>query len=90
MESIGAVETVDHIWTNCDDADVVTIVTDEDSTTRSKLLHSMADPVDAGKMTEVERQYEPKVPGRLRSKKNNHGLLPLAHPLVEKLSDPGL
>ncbi len=39
MESLGAVETVDYIWTNCDDAYVATIVTDEDSTTRSKLSH---------------------------------------------------
>jgi hypothetical protein len=49
----------------------------------------MADLVDAGKMTEGERQYAPKVPGRLRWKKDNHGLLPLAHPIVVRLSDPG-
>jgi hypothetical protein len=49
LESIGAVETVLEIWTNCDNAYVSTIVTDEDSTTRSRLSHSMADLVNAGK-----------------------------------------
>jgi hypothetical protein len=88
MESIGAVETVLGIWTNCDDAYVSTIVTDEDSTSRSKLLHSIADIVNAGRMSEAERRYEPKEAGRLLSKKDDHGLLPLAHPIIEKLSDP--
>jgi hypothetical protein len=88
MESLGAVETVDHIWTNCDDAYVATIVTDEDSTTRSKLSDSMADLVNAGRMAESERRYAPKVAGRLGLKKDDHGLLvPLAHPAIEKLSD---
>jgi hypothetical protein len=53
------------------------------------LSHSMADLVVAGRMSEAERRYEPKEPGRLGSKKDDHGLLPLAHPIVEKLSDPG-
>jgi hypothetical protein len=84
MESVGAVETVNHIWTNCaDDAYFAAIVTDEDSTIRSKLLHSMTDLVDAGKMTEAELRYALKVPGRLGSKKDGHGLLPLAHPIVK-------
>jgi hypothetical protein len=87
MESLGAVETVDHIWTNCDDAYVATIVTDEDSTTRSKLSDSMADLVNAGRMAESERRYAPKVAGRLGLKKDDHGLLPLAHPAIKKLSD---
>jgi hypothetical protein len=49
----------------------------------------MADLVNVGRMSEAERRYETKVPGRLGSKKDDHGLLPLAHPIVEKLSDPG-
>jgi hypothetical protein len=89
MESIGAIETEIEIWNNCDDAYVYTIVTDEDSATRSKLSHSMADLVSAGRMSEAERRYEPKEPGRLGSKKHDHGLLPLEHPIVEKLSDSG-
>jgi hypothetical protein len=83
MESIGAVETVLKIWTNCDNAYVSTIVTYEDSTTRSKLLHSMVDLVNAGRMSEAERRYESKEPGRLESKKDDHGLLPLAQPIVK-------
>ena len=53
------------------------------------MSHSMADLVNAGRMTEAERRYEPKEPGRLGSKKDVHGLLPLEHPIIEKLSDPG-
>jgi hypothetical protein len=39
MESIGAVETVLKIWNDRNDAYVAQVVTDEDSTTRSKLSH---------------------------------------------------
>jgi hypothetical protein len=41
------------------------------------------------RMSEAEHRYEPKEPGRLGSKKDDHGLLPLELPIVEKLSDPG-
>jgi hypothetical protein len=88
MESLGAVETVLEIWKSSSKAYVATIVTDEDSTTRSKLSHSMADLVSAGRMAEEERRYKPKIAGRLGSKKDDHGMLPLAHPTIEKLSDP--
>jgi hypothetical protein len=47
-----------------------------------------ADLVNAGRMAEPERRYAPKVPGRLGSKKDDHGLLSIAHPVIEKLSDP--
>jgi hypothetical protein len=57
MESLGAVETVLNIWETCPNAYVATVVTDKDSTTRSKLSHSMADLVSSGKMTEAERRY---------------------------------
>ena len=88
MESIGAVETVLSIWKNCANGYVAAVVTDEDSTTRSKLTHSHAEMVSAGRMTEAERRYEPKIPGHQGSKKSDHGVLPLAHPVIEKLSDP--
>jgi hypothetical protein len=55
MKSLGAVETVLGIWNTCFNTYAATIATDEDSTTRSKLLHSiMADLVVAGRMAEVE------------------------------------
>jgi hypothetical protein len=88
MESLGAVETVLEIWNTCTNAYVSTIVTDKDSTTRSKLSHSMADLVAAGRMTEGERRYAPKKEGRLGPKKDDHGMLPLVHPEVEKNSNP--
>jgi hypothetical protein len=44
--------------------------------------------VSAGRMAEEDRRYKPKVAGRLGSKKDDHGMLPLAHPTIEKLSDP--
>ena len=88
MESLGAVKTVLDIWQNCTNGYVSTIVTDEDSTTRSKLSHSMADLVAAGRMTEAERRYRPKIAGNLGPKKDDHGELPIDHPTIEKLSDP--
>ncbi len=89
MEALGAVETVLDIWINCSNAYVAAIVTDEDSSTRLKLSHSMADLVAAGKVAEADRRYKPKVEGRLGSKKDDHGMLPLKHPELDKLSDPG-
>jgi polyhydroxyalkanoate synthesis regulator phasin len=88
MESIGAVQTVLEIWETCPNAYVAAIVTDEDSTTRSKLSHKMEDLVAAGKMSEEERRYVSKIPGRLGPKKDDHGELPLDHPEIEKLADP--
>ncbi len=88
MESIGAVDTVLHIWDNYPDAYVAAIVTDEDSTTRSKLSHSMAELVKAGRMTEAQRRYKPRKEGTLGAKKQDHGELPLDHPAIDKLSDP--
>jgi hypothetical protein len=88
MESIGAVETVLHLWNNIPNAYCSAIVTDKDGTTRSKLSHSMDDLVVAGNMTEQERRYEPKVPGNLGKKKDDHGELPLDHPSIDELSDP--
>jgi hypothetical protein len=41
-----------------------TIVTKEDSSTKSKLLHSMADLVRAEKMAEADRRYKPKIEGQ--------------------------
>ena len=89
MEALGAVETVLDIWQNCTNAYVATIVTDEDTTTRSKLSHSMADLVAAGRLSEADRRYKPKVEGNLGSKKDDFGMLPLLHPEIEKQSDPG-
>jgi hypothetical protein len=48
----------------------------------------MEELVASGKMTEDERQYKPKVPGRLGKKKDDHSELPLDHPPIDKLSDP--
>jgi hypothetical protein len=89
MEALGAEETILDIWINCSNAYVAAIVTNEDSSTRSKLSHSMADLVAAGKMAEADRRYKPKAEGRLGSKKDGHGMLPLEHPEPNKLSDPG-
>jgi hypothetical protein len=87
MESIGSVKTFLDVWKNCSNAYVAAIVTDKDLTTRSKLSHSMAEHVAAGTMTETERRYKPKTPGRLGSKKNDMGELPLEHPEIVKHSD---
>jgi hypothetical protein len=87
MESIGSVNTILDIWKNRSNAYVAAIVTDEDSTTRSKLSHSMAECVAAGTMTEAQRRYKPKTPGRLGSKKNDKGELPIEHPVIVKYSD---
>ncbi len=88
MESMGSVETVKQIWKNCSNAYVAEIVTDEDSTTRSKLSRCMADLVKAGKMTEKERRPEPEKEGNLGKKKPDNGELPMDHPEIEKLLDP--
>jgi hypothetical protein len=85
MES--SVKTILDVWKNCSNAYVAAIVTDEDSTTRSKLSHSMAERVAAGTMMEAKRRYKPKTPGRLGSKKNDKGELPLDHPAIVKHSD---
>jgi hypothetical protein len=87
MESMGSVKTIMDIWKNCSNANVAAVVTDEDSTTRSKLSHSMAERVAAGTMTEAERRYKPKTPGCLGSKKNDKGELPIQHPVIVKYSD---
>ena len=42
----------------------------------------------AGKMTEAEQCYRPKIPGNLGAKKDDHGELPIDHPTIDKLSDP--
>jgi hypothetical protein len=55
MELMGSVKTVLDIWRDCLYAYVKAIVTDEDSTTRSKLSHSRLEMVAAGRMTETER-----------------------------------
>jgi hypothetical protein len=87
MESLGAVVTVLDIWETCPNAYVATVVTEEESTTRLKLSHSMADLVLSGRMTEAKRRYAPRKEGRLGAKKDDHDLLPLVHPNTEKLSD---
>jgi hypothetical protein len=48
----------------------------------------MADLVAAGRITKPERRNEQKITGRLKKKKDGHGLLILAHPTIEKLSNP--
>jgi hypothetical protein len=55
MESMGSVKTVLDIWKDCPNGYVVAIVTDKDSTTRSKLSHSKLEMVATGRMTERER-----------------------------------
>jgi hypothetical protein len=87
MESMGSVKTILDIWKNCSNAQVAAIVTDEDSTTRSKLSHSMAECVAAGTMIEAEPRYKPKTPRRLGLKKNYKGELPIEHPEIVKHSD---
>ncbi len=69
LKSIGSVDDVLGISNTNKDAYVAAIVTDEDSTTRSKLSHSYADLVGAERMTEAERRYEPKKAGCLGAKK---------------------
>jgi hypothetical protein len=54
MESMGSVKTVLDIWKDCPKAYVAAILTDEDSTTGSKLSHSKLEMVAAGRMTEAE------------------------------------
>jgi hypothetical protein len=88
MESLGAVETVLGIWNTCSNTYVATIATDEDYTTRSKLLHSiMADLVVAGRMAEAEEQTKGGEVG-FGPKNNGHGMLPLDHQAIKKLSGP--
>jgi hypothetical protein len=88
MESLGSVETILSIWKKYPKAYVKCIVTDEDATTRSKLSHSFTELFDAGKITDAERRYEPKKPGRKGKKRPDNGVLPLDHPEIDKLSDP--
>jgi hypothetical protein len=88
MESMGSVKTVLDIWKDCPNGYVVAIVTDEDSTTRSKLSHSKLEMVAAGRMTEAERRYAPEKEGNLGKIKPDLGELPLDHPFITKHSDP--
>ena len=88
MEPIGSVDAVLKIWNEVPSAYVAAIVMDEDSTTRSKLSHSMKELVANKRMTEAKRRYKPDKPGNLGKKKGDHGILPLDHPAIEKLSDP--
>jgi hypothetical protein len=87
MESMGSVKMILDIWKNCSNAYVAANVADEDSTTRSKLSHSMAERVAAGTMTEAKRRYKPKTPGCLGSKTNEKGELLIEHPVIVKYSD---
>jgi hypothetical protein len=48
----------------------------------------MADLLPSGRMTEAERRYAPKKEGRLGAKKDNHGMLLLVHPTIQKFSHP--
>ena len=59
------------------------MVTDEDSTTRSKLSHSRSELFAAGKITDAERQYPPKKEGNLGTKMPGHGELELDHPPID-------
>jgi hypothetical protein len=70
MESLVAVKTVLNSWDTRTNAYVSTIVTGEESTTRSKLSHPMADRVSTGRMVEAKRWYKPKIVGRLGAKIN--------------------
>jgi hypothetical protein len=88
MESMGSVKTVLNIWKDCPDAYVAAIVTDEDSTTWSKLSHSKLDLVAVGRMTEADRRYLPEKVGNLGKIKPDSGELPLEHPFITKHSDP--
>jgi hypothetical protein len=56
---MGSIKTVLDIWKDCPHAYVAAIVTDEDSTTPSKLSHFKSEMVAAGRMTEAERRYVP-------------------------------
>jgi hypothetical protein len=85
---MGAMKTVLTIWNECSNAYVATIVTNEDSTTRAKLSHSMAERVAAGTMTKAERRYKPKKQGHLGAKKPDKGELPLEHPEIDTNLDP--
>jgi hypothetical protein len=88
MESNGSVDQVLEIWETCPNAYCSMIITDEDATTRSKLSHCMAELVANNRMTEAERRNKPLKEGNLGTKKGDHGVLPLDHPEIEKLSDP--
>jgi hypothetical protein len=88
MESMGSVKTVLDIWKDCPNGYIVAIVTDEDSTTRSKLSHSKLEMVAAGKMTEAERRYPPEKDGNLGRIKPDLGELPLDHPFITKRNIP--
>jgi hypothetical protein len=88
MESMGSVKTVLHIRKDCPNGYVVAIVTDEDSTTRSKLSHSKLEMVTVGRMTEAEHRYAPEKEGNLGKIKPDLGELPLDHPFITKHSDP--
>jgi hypothetical protein len=88
MESNGSVDQVLEIWETCPNAYCAMIITDEDATTRSKLTHCMAELVANNRMTEAERRNKPLKEGNLGTKKGDHGVLPLDHPEIEKLSDP--
>jgi hypothetical protein len=88
MESMGSVKTVMDIWKDCPNAYVAAIVTDEDSTTSSKLSHSKSEMVAAGRMTETERRYILEKEGNLGKMKADNVELPLDHPFITKLSDP--
>jgi hypothetical protein len=89
MESMGSVKSVLDIWKHCPNAYVAAIVTDKDSTTRSRLSHSKAEMVAAGRMTEAERRYAPEKEGNLGKMKLDSVELPLKHPVITKHSDPG-
>jgi hypothetical protein len=86
MESMGSVKTILDVWKHCSNAYAAAILTNEDSTTCSKLSQNMAKRVAAGTMTEADRCYKPKTLGRLGFKKNVKGELPLEHPEIVKLS----
>jgi hypothetical protein len=48
----------------------------------------MADLVAAGRITEAKQRYKPRGEGRLGEKKDDHRVLPLEHPEIDKLLDP--
>jgi hypothetical protein len=88
MESMGSVKTVMNICKDYPNAYMAAIVTDEDTTTLFKLSHSKSEMAAAGRMTEAERRYDPEIEGNLGKMKPNHGILPLPHPFITKLSNP--
>jgi hypothetical protein len=55
MDPMGSVKTVMDIWKDCPNAYIAAIVTDKDSTTRSKLSNSKSEMVAAGRITEAGR-----------------------------------